>query len=186
MPESDITGLLQAHREGSGEFEEIFPVVYEELRRIAHRQLRRQRPGNTLDTTALVNEAYIKLVDQTRAGYSDRNHFFAVAATAMRHIIIDHVRERRAKKRGGGKRHLDLDKALVGVEDQLDLLLGIDRCLKKLSLLNERLTRVVECRYFAGLTEVETADALGTSRRTVQRDWLKARAWLKRELELGE
>lgn len=180
---NDITGLLRAHREGRTDaLEELFPVVYAELRLIAHRQLARRRPGNTLDTTALVNEAYLKLVDQTGAQYQDRGHFFAVAATAMRHIIIDYARERQAAKRGGGKPHVDLDKEPVGVEEQLDLLLAIDQGLRKLSDLNDRLTKVVECRYFAGLTEIETADALSVSRRTVQRDWIKARAWLKEEL----
>lgn len=183
MTDFDITARLRAYRGGGGSaLVSVFPEVYDELRRIAHRQLRRRRPDQTLNTTALVNEAYLKLVDQTRAEYRDRGHFFAVAATAMRHIIIDYARERRASKRGGGRPHLNIDETPIGVEQQLDFLLAIDRSLDKLAGLNERLTRVVECRYFAGLTEVETADALGVSRPTVQRDWLKARAFLKGEL----
>lgn len=183
MADIDITARLQEHREEHGEaLNAVFPEVYDELRRIAQRQLRRMRPGQTLNTTALVNDAYLKLIDQTRAQYRDRGHFFAVAATAMRHIIIDYARTRRAVKRGSGVPHVDIDETPVGVEQQLDLLLAIDHGLERLSTLNPRLTRVVECRYFAGLTEVETAQALGVSRPTVQRDWLKARAFLKQEL----
>ena len=183
MADVDITARLQEHQLGDERaLDAVFPEVYDELRRIARRQLRKRRPGQTLNTTALVNDAYLKLIDQTRAEYRDRGHFFAVAATAMRHIIIDYARARRAAKRGSGAPHVDIDEAPVGVEQQLDLLLAIDRGLERLSSLNERLTRVVECRYFAGLTEVETAEALGISRPTVQRDWLKARAFLKQEL----
>ena len=162
--------------------DDLLPVVYDQLREIAHRQLLKRRPGGTLNTTALVHEAYLKLVDQRRGSYKDRAHFFAVAATAMRHIIIDYAREQGAQKRGGGLRPVELDNVRIGADEQLDLLLAIDEGLNQLSDLNHRLTRVVECRYFAGLTERETADALSVSRRTVQRDWTKARALLKRHL----
>lgn len=186
VTEPDITGLLRAHVEGCADaMDDLLPAVYDELRAIAHRQLARRRPGATLNTTALVHEAYVKLVDQDRAAYKDQAHFFGVAATAMRHIIIDYAREQCAQKRGGKVHPVDLDSVQVGAEDQLDLLLMIDEGLNKLSDLNQRLTQVVECRYFAGLTERETAEALNVSRRTVQRDWLKARVLLKRHLTTG-
>jgi RNA polymerase sigma factor (TIGR02999 family) len=181
--QGEITNLLVAHRDGDREaFEQLVPLVYEDLRRIARRQLARHRVRGTLNTTALVHEAYLKLVDQTRVEVNDRNHFYAIAARAMRQIIIDYARKRTAQKRGGGRTPISLDKVQVGVADQAEMLLAIDTALKKLSSLNERLTRVFECRYFAGLTEQETADALSMSLRTVQRDWMKGKAWLRREL----
>ena len=181
--QGEITSLLIAHRDGNREaFEQLVPLVYEDLRRIARRQLARHRAQGTLNTTALVHEAYLKLVDQTRVEVNDRNHFFAIAARAMRQIIIDYARKRTAQKRGGGVRPISLDQVQVGVAEQADMLLAIDGALEKLSQLNERLTRVFECRYFAGLSDQETADALSMSLRTVQRDWMKGKAWLRREL----
>ena len=181
--QGEITNLLIAHREGNRQaFEQLVPLVYDDLRRIARRQLARHRAQGTLNTTALVHEAYLKLVDQTRVEVNDRNHFFAIAARAMRQIIIDYARKRTAQKRGGGVRPISLDKVQVGVPEQAETLLAIDDALERLSQLNERLTRVFECRYFAGLTDQETADALSMSLRTVQRDWMKGKAWLRREL----
>ncbi len=181
--QGEITRLLIAHRDGDQlAFEELVPLVYEDLRRIARRQLARHRAQGTLNTTALVHEAYLKLVDQTRVEVNDRNHFFAIAARAMRQIIIDFARKRAAQKRGGGQIPVSLDKVQIGVEEQADMLLAIHDALDRLSELNERLTRVFECRYFAGLTDQETADALSMSLRTVQRDWMKGKAWLRREL----
>lgn len=180
---SEITDLLIAHRDGDREaFQRLVPLVYEDLRRIARRQLRRVGSGGTLNTTALVHEAYLKLVDQTRIAVNDRGHFYALAARAMRQIIIDHARKRSAAKRGGGKRPVSLDKVQVAVVEQAEMLIAIDDALDRLSGLNERLTRVFECRYFAGLSEKETAEALSLSLRTVQRDWMKGKAWLRREL----
>jgi RNA polymerase sigma factor (TIGR02999 family) len=181
--QGEITNLLIAHRDGDRQaFEDLVPLVYEDLRRIARRQLARHRVRGTLNTTALVHEAYLKLVDQTRVEVNDRNHFFAIAARAMRQIIIDYARKRSAQKRGGGVRPISLDKVQIAVTEQAEMLLAIDNALEKLSSLNERLTRVFECRYFAGLSEQETADALAMSLRTVQRDWMKGKAWLRREL----
>ena len=181
--QGEITSLLIAHRDGDRQaFEDLVPLVYEDLRRIARRQLARHRVSGTLNTTALVHEAYLKLVDQTRVEVNDRNHFFAIAARAMRQIIIDYARKRSAQKRGGGVRPISLDKVQIAVTEQAEMLLAIDNALEKLSSLNERLTRVFECRYFAGLSEQETADALAMSLRTVQRDWMKGKAWLRREL----
>ena len=183
-PEPGITDLLTELRQGRREaMDRLFALVYEELRWMAHRRLGPDSPDPTLGTTALVHEAYLKLVDQTRAGWKDRAHFFAVGAIAMRQILVDHARQRRAAKRGGGRRLISLeefspDRVLPTAEDQADALLDLHDALTQLSELDERLTRVVECRFFAGLTEEETAHALGVTARTVRRDWIKAKGLL--------
>jgi RNA polymerase sigma factor (TIGR02999 family) len=159
----------------------LFPLVYGELRVIARRKLG-GRTGETLGTTALVHEAYLKLVDQSRVGWRDRAHFFAVAAMAMRQILVDHARHHAARKRGGGWRRVSLQDDVVSVGEQADALLELDRALERLAGLNTRLARVVECRFFGGLTEQETAEALGVTERTVRRDWVKARGLLYHEL----
>lgn len=183
MDHGDITQLLIAHRDGDPDaFEKLVPLVYDDLRRIAHHQLGRLRPGKTLNTTALVHEAYLHMVDQARVEVSDRRHFFGIAARAMRQITVDYARRKSAAKRGGGIATISLTKVQVGVPGQADLVLAINDALDKLSALNDRLTRVFECRYFAGLTAQETADALDMSLRTVQRDWTKSKAYLRREL----
>ena len=170
-------------RTGDGsEVDALVPLVYADLRRIARQQLSRLRPGNTLDTTALVHEAYLRLAARETFHAEDRNHFFAIAARVMRDLLVDETRRRAAGKRGGGSRPLPLDCVELGVEDQVEILFAIDRALDRLTGLNERLTRVFECRFFAGLTEEETAAALDLSLRTVQRDWMKSKAWLRREL----
>lgn len=180
----DITDLLVAYRGGTpGAFDELMPLVYQQLRRIAHRQLARHRRGSTLDTTALVHEAYLKLVDQTRGSATSRAHFFALSARVMRQVIVDFARQRNADKRGGGKVPLTLDRVQAPVAEQAEQVLAINRALERLTELNERLTRVFECRFFVGLTEQETADALELSLRTVQRDWMKSKAWLRTELQ---
>jgi len=184
--QGEITSLLIAHRDGDRKaFKELVPLVYEDLRRIARRQLAQHRTSDTLNTTALVHEAYLKLVDQTRVDINDRHHFYAISARAMRQIIIDYARKRIAMKRGGGRRPVSLDKVQIAVAEQAEMLLAINIALEKLSRLNERLTRVFECRYFAGLSDRETADALSMPLRTVQRDWMKGKAWLRRELATG-
>jgi len=182
-PPGEITDLLIAHRQGDADaFDELMPLVYDDLRLIARRQLARGRPGATLNTTALVHEAYLRLVDQTRVEVNDRSHFYAVAARAMRQIIIDYVRSRSAAKRGEGRLAISLDRVQVGFDDQAEWLIVLDDALTRLSSLNRRLTRVFECRFFGGLTEKETAEALKVPLRTVQRDWRKGKAWLRREL----
>ena len=179
----DVTELLLAHGEGrTGAFDQLLPLVYHDLRRLARAQLRRRAPGATLDTTGLVHEAYLKLVDQSRASWRDRGHFFAVSAMAMRHILVDHARRRTRHKRGGEASVLPLDEARVAIARDAEQLVALDLALQRLQQVDERLVRVVECRYFAGYSEQETAEALGVSLRTAQRDWLKARAWLRREL----
>lgn len=180
----DITGLLLAWRGGDGSaLDRLFPLVYDELRHIAHRQLGRERPDHTLQTTALVHEAYLKLVDQTRAQLSDRTHFFAVAARAMRRILVDYARRHRAAKRGGAQAPASLDDTTLVADQRADTLLGLDEALARLAEVDERLSRVVECRFFGGLTEEETADALGVTARTVRRDWIKAKGWLHQALQ---
>jgi len=182
--EPDPTELLIAHRNGDDQaLDKLVPRIYADLRRIARVQLARLRPGNTLDTTALVHEAYLKLFDESRIEPNDLDHFFALAARAMRQLLVDHVRQRTTLKRGGGVTPLSLDLLEVGVDRQADTLLAIDLALEGLTHNNPRLTRVFECRFFAGLSEEETARAVGVSVRTVQRDWAKSRAWLRRELE---
>ncbi|MDQ3136846.1 MAG: sigma-70 family RNA polymerase sigma factor [Gemmatimonadota bacterium] len=179
----DITALLADWQRGdAGAVDRILPLVYDELRRIAHRQLRVERPGHTLSTTALVHEAYIKLVDQTRAQWADRGHFLAVAAGAMRRILVDYARRDQAAKRGGGQHPVTFDDALSLTEDRADTLVAVDEALTRLAALDERLSRVVECRFFGGLTEEETATALQVTARTVRRDWVKAKGWLYQEL----
>lgn len=180
----EVTLLLRALREGeTGAFDRLVPMVYDELRRIAHGHLRRQRPGGTLDTTGLVHEAYLKLAEQTALDVRDRGHFLAISARAMRQVLIDFARARTAGKRGGPRaQRVTLEDDLAAVESQAERLLDVDRALERLRAHSERLARVVECRYFAGFSEEETAEALGVSLRTAQREWLRARAWLQREL----
>lgn len=159
----------------------VIPVVYDELRRVAHRALSRERPGHTLTTTALVHEAYLKMADQAGVPARNRARFFAVAATAMRRVLIEYARRHRALKRGGDQRRVSLGESDVATE-RADALLALDDALNRLGVLNERLARVVECRYFGGLSEAETADALDVTDRTIRRDWIKAKAWLLSEL----
>jgi RNA polymerase sigma factor (TIGR02999 family) len=181
-----VTELIAGLHDGGGDaWDRLLPVVYDELRRIAHRQLRQQRCGHTLNTTALVHEAYFKLVDQTRVAYAERAHFFGVAARAMRQVLIDYARRHAAARRGGGWQRIPFDEAEISVEDRAEILLALDEALTRLTALNERLGRVVECRFFGGMTEAETAAALGITDRTVRRDWLKARLWLYGEMHTG-
>lgn len=180
--ERDVTELLAAWRAGdAGAVDALFPLVYAELRRIAGRQVGRSIGQATVGATALVHEAYIKLVDHTRAQVQDRHHFFAVAAKAMRQILVDYVRRRGARKRGGNRiERLDTDG--VSVDAQVFELLAIDRALARLESIDARLGELVELRVFAGLSVPEAADAMGLSERTVKRDWQKARAFLVHEL----
>jgi RNA polymerase sigma factor (TIGR02999 family) len=178
-----ITRLLDQLKEGEeGAFDRLMPVVYAELRSIAHRQLRHQHPGHTLNTTALVHEAYVKLVDQTQVDWADRAHFYGVAARAMRQILVNHAAKHGTLKRGGGWRRVPFDERVLGSEEQADLLLALDEALSGLESFSGRLSRVVEYRFFGGMTEEEVATALGMSVRTIRRDWMKAKLWLYTEL----
>lgn len=184
MPSAeDTTGLLLALRNGDRRaLDRLMPQVYDELHRIAHRELARRGAGGTLRTTGLVHEAYLKLVDQTRIDVEDRAHFLALAATAMRHIVIDYARKRRSQKRGGGWRRISLDEGVPASQARFDELLELDEALKRLQRFDERLCKVVECRFFGGMSVEETAIALEIAPRTVDRAWQKAKAWLYREM----
>lgn len=189
---SSATGRLQEQvrrlllDRGAGDkqaLDRLFPLIYDELRQIARRHLRGERHDHTLNTTALVHESYLNLVGQTQMSVSDRAHFLAVASTAMRHILIDHARRRRAQKRGGDRIQVSLSDAAVEMADQTTELLALDQALTELSERSPRLGQVVECRVFGGLTVRETAEALSVSPRTVERDWTRAKAYLYRALQ---
>jgi RNA polymerase sigma-70 factor (ECF subfamily) len=177
--------LLQAHAGDPAAVEHVFPLIYEELHRLAHRQLMRDGgagAGQTLSTTALVHEAYLRLIDQTRVQWTGRAHFMAIAATAMRRILIDRARSRGSLKRGGGRQPVPIESVELAAEDRADLLLALDEALTRLHALDPRQAQVVECRFFGGMTEEETAAALGIGLRTAKRDWAKAKSWLYREV----
>lgn len=181
-----VTDLLQLAGAGDRDaLNRAFPVLYEELRAIAHRQLRCEPAGHTLGTTALVHEAYLKLVDQSRAGWRDRAHFMAIASTAMRRVLVDYARRHRSEKRGGGRERVPFD-SLELAQDRADLLLALDDALNELAVHDERQARVVEFRFFGGLTEEETAEVLGIGLRTAKRDWAKARSWLYQQIYATE
>lgn len=160
----------------------LMPLVYEELRQLAHRQLRRERQGHTLNTTALVHEAYLKLIDQQRVNWQNRAHFFALAAQAMRRILINYANNRLAQKRGGGQFLVTFNEQSVVQEARAEELVALDEALSTLAKLNARQSQVVEFQFFGGLRHEEIAEVLGVSVPTVRRDWRLARAWLSREL----
>jgi RNA polymerase sigma factor (TIGR02999 family) len=162
--------------------DELIQLLDQELRRIAHRQMRKEREGHTLQTTALINEAYLKLVDQSRANWQNRVHFLGVASGLMRRILVDHARGLCRNKRGGAAGHLPLDEDLVFTPAKSAALVALDDALEELARLNPRKAQVVELRYFGGLSVEEAAEALGVHPNTIIRDWSLARAWLKREL----
>ena len=188
-PDDRALRLLEPFRGERPALEPLLPVAYEELRRSAHQALRGERPGHTLTTTALVNEAYLKLVDQTHAQWVDRAHFLAVASQIMRRILVDYARRHRAGKRDGARAAVSLDDAAVVdiatlAAERAELLLALDDALSRLTQIEPRLASVVECRFFGGLTEEETAASLGITARTVRRDWVKAKGWLYQALSL--
>ena len=183
MEQDRVASLLEVFEGGDRDaLDRLLPLVYDELRRIAHRELQRERGDHTLSTTEVVHEAYLKLAEHQRVSSGEQVRFLAVAATAVRRALVEHARRRDAAKRGGGQRPVTLDEEAISVAGASDDLLALDEALTQLAALDERLARVVECRYFGGLTEDETAAALGVTARTVRRDWVKARGWLFREL----
>ncbi|MDM7921801.1 MAG: sigma-70 family RNA polymerase sigma factor [Pyrinomonadaceae bacterium] len=183
---ADITRLLLEWRNGSERaLDELMPIVYSELRRMARNYMRRQSPGHTLQTTGLVNEAYMRLVDSNRVNWQDRNHFFAVSAQLMRRILVDFARRKNSQKRGGDQIMVTLDERVDKAAESGTDLVALDEALTRLAEFSPRQSRIVELRYFAGLTEEQVADTLGVSSRTVRRDWNLAKAWLYRELQPG-
>jgi RNA polymerase sigma factor (TIGR02999 family) len=181
-PTNPIDVLAELRSGAPHSLDQVFAVTYHELRAIAHRRLVARGPRGSLTTTALVHEAYLKLVDQSRAGWQDFAHFHALASLAMRHVLVDRARERRAVKRGGGRPQISLDENMIAADDQPEVLLQLHDALERLAAVDPRLARVVDCRFFGGLTEQETAAALEVTMRTVQRDWVKARVLLRRLL----
>lgn len=183
-PTSEITGLLVNWTDGDEDaLERLLPLVERELHRIAHNYMRRENPDHTLQTTALVNEAYLKLIDQKKTRWQNRAHFFAIAAKIMRRILLNYARDQRRKKRGGNAVQVSLSEAAVVFLERTEELIALDEALDRLAALDERKSRVVELRYFGGLDVDETAEVLKVSPITVMRDWRFARAWLSREIE---
>lgn len=180
---AEVSQLLRDWSNGDKTaFDKLMPLVYAELRRMARRYMDRRQVAHTLQTTALIHEAYLRLVDQQEVHWQNRAHFFAVAATAMRHILVDHARTRQAAKRGGGIQQVTLDEAAIVSVEQAAELVALDDALQSLAAFDPRKSRVVELKYFGGLTVEETAEALQVSPETVARDWRLARTWLLREL----
>jgi RNA polymerase sigma-70 factor (ECF subfamily) len=179
----EVTQLLLDWSDGDqAAFDALMPLVYDELRQMAHRYMSRERPGHTLQTTALVSEAYLRLVDQKRVHWQNRAHFFAVAAQAMRRILIDYARKQRYAKRGGGAPKISLEEAAVMSQERAADLVALDQALITLASLDPRQSRVVELRFFGGLTIEETAEVLRLSVDMVKREWATAKAWLSREM----
>ncbi len=182
--QNEVTKLLVELTAGNREVvDALIPLVYEELQKIAQRQLHRERRGHTLNTSALVHEAYLKLVDQRQVNWQNRAHFFALASQAMRRILINYANSRKAQKRGGGQVIATFDDEAFAKEARAEELIVLDDALKKLAKLNERQSKVVEYRFFGGLTQEEVAEVLGVSTPTVRLDWRLAKAWLSKELK---
>jgi RNA polymerase sigma-70 factor (ECF subfamily) len=185
-PPRQVTGLLIAWGQGDeSAFEQLVPLVHAELHRLAHREMGRERAGHTLQTTALVNEAYMRLIDVSRVQWKDRAHFFAMSARLMRRILVDHARARQSQKRGGDARKVTFEEALVVSAERGSDIVALDDALQALAAVDARKSQVIELRYFGGLSVEETAEALAVSADTVIRDWRLARAWLLRELDGG-
>lgn len=183
MADSSVTGLLQDASRGDRQaLDRLVPIVYDTLRRLAHRALKHERRDHTLSTTALAHEAYLELIGLERIAWQDRSHFFAMAARAMRRILVDYAVSRRAQKRGGGAVAIPLDEAVLAQHVDVDALLVVSEALDRLESLAPRAARIVECRVFAGMSIDETAMALNLSAATVKRHWNAARAWLNQEL----
>ena len=182
-PPHEITQLLVAWGDGDKQaLDKLMPFVYGELRRLARNYMRNQKADHTLQTTALVNEAYLRLIDSDKVRWQNRTHFFAISAQLMRRILVDFARAKNAVKRGGENQKITFDEALPVTSDKEAELLALDEALKELATLNERQAQIVEMRYFGGMNEKEIGEALEISTRTVRRDWSVARAWLFREL----
>ena len=179
----EVTQLLVDWSHGDrAAFEKLIPLVYAELRYLAHRYMEGRRPNHTLQTTALVNEAYLRLADQSQPNFTNRSHFFAVAAKAMRQILVDYAKAQQRQKRGGGATKVELDEAALISPEQTKAILDVNEALDRLAMLDSRKAHIVELRYFGGLNQDEIAEVLKISTVTVRRDWVFARAWLYTEL----
>jgi RNA polymerase sigma factor (TIGR02999 family) len=183
----EITQLLVDWSNGDEQaLERLMPLVYQELHRLAHRHFGRERAGHTLQTTALVHEAYMRMIDQREVHWQNRLHFFAVAAQMMRRILVDYARTRRFAKRGGGAQHVSIDEAMVVSDERAADVVALDEALTSLAEFDQRKSKMVELRFFGGLSIEETAEALDVSPGTVMRDWTLAKAWLQREINKGD
>ncbi|HYP28195.1 MAG TPA: sigma-70 family RNA polymerase sigma factor [Blastocatellia bacterium] len=182
----EVTQLLIDWRNGDRDaLDKLMPIVYEELRRLAHRYMSRERPDHTLQTSALVNEAYLRLANQKNVEWQNRAHFFAIAANVMRRLLVNHARSRGYAKRGGGARQVTLDEQALMSRERDAELVALDEALGRLTAIDPRKGQIVELRYFGGLSVEEVAEVLGISDITVKREWGKAKAWLYRELSQG-
>ena len=182
---NEVTQLLQAWGTGDKEaLDKLLPIVYEELHRLAARYMRKESPGHTLQTSALVNEAYMKLVDQKNVRWQNRAHFFGIAAQLMRRILVDHARSRARMKRGAGAQKLSLNEAAIVTTDSAEAFLSLDDALKRLSEMDPKKCRIVEMKIFSGLNMKEIAEIEKVSPSTIEREWRKAKAWLHREIDV--
>ncbi len=182
-----VSQLLVAWGDGDrAALDELMPLVYEELRRLAHKCIRRERPGHTLQTSVLVNEAYLRLVDQKNIHWQDRAHFFGIAARLMRQILVDYARQRGSAKRGGDARRVPLDEAMIVSEERAADVVALDDALKSLAEIDPRKSQIVELRFFGGLSIEEAAEVLKVSPGTIMREWTLAKAWLRREMTADE
>lgn len=180
----EVTALLQQWRSGDKEaLDKLTPLVYDELHRLAHQYISRERPGHTLQTTALVNEAYLRLVEQSDVDWESRAHFFAVSAQVMRHILVDYARQHASAKRGGNFQKVELDGEVIVSRNRASELVALDEAMQALHEIHPRRSKVVELRYFGGLNNKETSEVLKVSEATIERDWRFAKAWLYRELQ---
>lgn len=183
---AEITELLIDWSDGNQDaLEKLFPLVEKELHRLAHNYMRHLNSGNTLQTTAIINETYLKLIDQEKVQWQSRAHFFAVAATVMRHFLQNYVRDRKALRRGGELTQVEMSESLIFTKQKSDEILALEEALKLLEAFDERKAKVVELRYFGGLSTFETAEVLKVSEQTVHRDWSFAKAWLARKMRNG-
>ena len=183
LPDHDITDLLVDWGKGDkAALDRVMPLIYHELRRMAHRQMRRERAGNTMQTTGLINEAYLRLIDYKRVQPRDRSHFFAIAAQAMRRVLIERARSRNSAKRGSGGEKVSLEEVAELVDERAASLVALDEALATLATMDPRKAQIVELKYFGGMTIEETAEVLDVSTPTVERDWQMARIWLHREI----
>ena len=184
---SNVTQLLIDWRGGNSDaLNQLMPLVYDELRGLAKRYMRRENASHTLQTNALVNEAYLRLINQQNVDWQNRAHFFAIAAQVMRHLLVDHARSKQYAKRGGGAQQITLDEGLAVSDDNSVELLSLHQALERLEKIDDRKSKIVELRYFGGLSTEETAEVLGVSEITIKREWAKAKAWLFRELSQSE